>query len=376
MLIIMDRAGWHCANDLVRSDNIPAVLLPPYSPELDAIERPWLYLEERFLSHRLWPDHDAIVDAVCKSWQRVTSDTGRIKSLCSMEWEKALRNSWGRYHAGFSSLDAGREKCRLQSSPLFDGRGSRRPLFSDPGNMDDVAATAAIGRLRSARTAPAEAVAFTRDDPPTLLGERPILVEIAALASGFSHSLGSGATLRRGALTGDVRSVRLRPAPSPDRAGTFPGSRMPLGSKAASSRRISAISASGRQCPRNGASSVPRPCSGGGGEVDHADPGASGGRGLDQALDRTIGQGAHDIGKARWRCRSRCLVGFGRAGSGLVGRSPVYRETASAAVAGWHDGPAGGCCGVARRVPCGAAAMRQAATDAVPAGVGQSPSDV
>jgi hypothetical protein len=62
-----------------------AVLLPPYSPELNAIERVWLYLEERFLSRHLWPDHDAIVDVVGKAWQRVTSDGGRIKSLCSME---------------------------------------------------------------------------------------------------------------------------------------------------------------------------------------------------------------------------------------------------------------------------------------------------
>jgi hypothetical protein len=90
-LLIMDRAGWHCASDLVMPENITAVFLPPYSPELNAIERLWLYLKERFLSHRLWSDYDAIVDAVCKAWQRVTSDSGRIKSLCSMEWAKTVR---------------------------------------------------------------------------------------------------------------------------------------------------------------------------------------------------------------------------------------------------------------------------------------------
>jgi hypothetical protein len=79
MLLIIDRAGWHCAGDLVMPDNITAVFLPPYSPELNAIER-------------LWPDYDAIVDAVCKAWQRVTSDTGRIRSLCSMEWTRAVRD--------------------------------------------------------------------------------------------------------------------------------------------------------------------------------------------------------------------------------------------------------------------------------------------
>ncbi len=91
-LLIMDRAGWHCANDLIMPENITAAFLPPYSPELNAIERLWLYLKERFLSHRLWSDYDAIVDAVCKAWQRVTSDTGRIKSLCSMKWAAQVRN--------------------------------------------------------------------------------------------------------------------------------------------------------------------------------------------------------------------------------------------------------------------------------------------
>jgi transposase len=36
------------------------VPLPPYSPELNPVERMWLHLEERFLSHRLLADYDAI----------------------------------------------------------------------------------------------------------------------------------------------------------------------------------------------------------------------------------------------------------------------------------------------------------------------------
>ena len=71
-----------------RAPNLTPIFLPPYSPELNSIERLSLYRKKRFLSHRLWDDHEAIVDAVCKTWQRVTGDTGRIKSLCSMEWAK------------------------------------------------------------------------------------------------------------------------------------------------------------------------------------------------------------------------------------------------------------------------------------------------
>ena len=50
-----DRAGWHIAGDLRVPDNITLIQLPSYSPELNPVERVWLYLKERFLSHRLLP---------------------------------------------------------------------------------------------------------------------------------------------------------------------------------------------------------------------------------------------------------------------------------------------------------------------------------
>jgi transposase len=87
----MERAGWHCAYDLATPESIPAVLLPPYSPEVDAIERLWLYLKERLLLRRLWRDYNAIVDALCKAWQQVTCDSGRVKYLRSMEWAIPVR---------------------------------------------------------------------------------------------------------------------------------------------------------------------------------------------------------------------------------------------------------------------------------------------
>ena len=42
---------------------ITLVPLPANSPELNPVERIWEYLKERYLSHRLFDDYDAIVDA-------------------------------------------------------------------------------------------------------------------------------------------------------------------------------------------------------------------------------------------------------------------------------------------------------------------------
>ena len=83
VLLVLDRAGWHGANALVVPANITLAALPPRSPELNPVERLWLYLKERFLSHRLLEDYTAVVDAACAAWQRVTSEPGRIASLCS-----------------------------------------------------------------------------------------------------------------------------------------------------------------------------------------------------------------------------------------------------------------------------------------------------
>ncbi len=63
-----DQAGWHIANDLEVPGNITLLPLPSYSPELNPVQRLWLYLKQRFLSHRLLDDYDAIVDAACVAW--------------------------------------------------------------------------------------------------------------------------------------------------------------------------------------------------------------------------------------------------------------------------------------------------------------------
>ena len=50
--LVLDGAGWHGAKALRVPANITLVPLPPYSPELNPVERVWLYLKQRFLSMR------------------------------------------------------------------------------------------------------------------------------------------------------------------------------------------------------------------------------------------------------------------------------------------------------------------------------------
>lgn len=82
-VLVLDGAGWHVAKDLSVPTNLTLVRLPAYSPELNPVERIWLYLRERFLSHRLLDDYEAIVDACCAAWTALTAEPARIQSLCN-----------------------------------------------------------------------------------------------------------------------------------------------------------------------------------------------------------------------------------------------------------------------------------------------------
>jgi hypothetical protein len=90
-VVLLDRAGWHTTENLVMADNLTLALLPSYSPELNAIERLWLCLRERFLSHGVWPAYQDIVDACCRAWNAVRAEDGRIRSLCSLDWAQSVR---------------------------------------------------------------------------------------------------------------------------------------------------------------------------------------------------------------------------------------------------------------------------------------------
>jgi transposase len=61
----IDGAGWHTSHDLAVPSNLSLLQLPPYSPELNPVERIWLHLRERYLSHRVPADYAAVLNAVC-----------------------------------------------------------------------------------------------------------------------------------------------------------------------------------------------------------------------------------------------------------------------------------------------------------------------
>ena len=92
-VLVLDKAGWHTTRRLRVPENISLVLLPAYSPELNPVERVWLYLREQSLSHRVWDTVEAIVEACSRAWNDLLAEEGRLASLTGCPYLKQVRIS-------------------------------------------------------------------------------------------------------------------------------------------------------------------------------------------------------------------------------------------------------------------------------------------
>jgi len=85
-VLVLDGAGWHTSPKLRVPDNISLLPLPRYSPELNPVENVWEFLRSNFLSHRVWENYDAIVDACCNAWNKLMRMPEQIASITARSW--------------------------------------------------------------------------------------------------------------------------------------------------------------------------------------------------------------------------------------------------------------------------------------------------
>ena len=85
--VICDGAGWHAQGGaLTVPGNVVLVPLPPYSPELNAMENVWGYLRGNKLSAGVWDSYEEIVDACAEAWNWLMADPDRIRSIGTRDW--------------------------------------------------------------------------------------------------------------------------------------------------------------------------------------------------------------------------------------------------------------------------------------------------
>ena len=80
IILFVDGASWHSAEDLIVPTNITLYFFPPYSPELNPIERLWNYLKSNYLSRKIFADMEDIFDIGSQAWLALTED--EVKSIC------------------------------------------------------------------------------------------------------------------------------------------------------------------------------------------------------------------------------------------------------------------------------------------------------
>lgn len=86
VVLVWDGAGYHVAQALRVPARLTLVGLPPYSPELNPVERLWLYLRRRHWSNRVYADIDAVEEAAVAGWRAACLDPAKVSSICRCEY--------------------------------------------------------------------------------------------------------------------------------------------------------------------------------------------------------------------------------------------------------------------------------------------------
>lgn len=82
VILVMDRAGWH--KGLRVPNNIEIIYLPPYSPELNPVERLWQYLKDAVLKNKIYDCLSELEDVVAEFIRSIAAQT--IKSVCNCSY--------------------------------------------------------------------------------------------------------------------------------------------------------------------------------------------------------------------------------------------------------------------------------------------------
>lgn len=80
VILVVDGAGWHRAKDLQVPAEIQLYFLPPYSPELNPVERLWRWLRRHVGRNRWYRNESAQMDALEMALRALSKKA--MRSLC------------------------------------------------------------------------------------------------------------------------------------------------------------------------------------------------------------------------------------------------------------------------------------------------------
>ena len=71
---------------LIVPANITIVPLPAKCPELNPVENIWQFLRDNWLSNRIFPSYNDIVDHCCHAWNKLAEQPWRVMSIGMRPW--------------------------------------------------------------------------------------------------------------------------------------------------------------------------------------------------------------------------------------------------------------------------------------------------
>ena len=89
VMLVMDQAGWHRAQQVVLPPGIHLEFLPPYSPELQPAERLWQLTDEP-LVNRSFDDLDALEDKLAERCVTLSTMPDLIRQHTLFHWWEGL----------------------------------------------------------------------------------------------------------------------------------------------------------------------------------------------------------------------------------------------------------------------------------------------
>jgi len=84
VVLVLDQAGWHKSKALKVPADMTLLHLPPYSPELNAVEKLWGFVRSHHTSNRVYRDYDHLFESASEVCRQVGED--RIRSVCRTTW--------------------------------------------------------------------------------------------------------------------------------------------------------------------------------------------------------------------------------------------------------------------------------------------------
>ena len=90
IVMIVDGASSHRSHALQAPSNMALVRLPPYSPELNPVERIWEEIREKDFPNRVFDSLGAVIAQTMRGLKRLETSPDALRSLTYWPWIKEL----------------------------------------------------------------------------------------------------------------------------------------------------------------------------------------------------------------------------------------------------------------------------------------------